>query len=138
MIRFEIPGKPFAKQRPRMTRQGRTYTPEATVSFERTVQVIAAEHFKQPLVGPVRITIHAIFEPAKSWSKKKRSEHMWMPHTQKPDADNISKAIKDALNRIAYADDSAVADLRVKKQWGDTARTIVTVEAFNTFKVTHV
>ena len=51
------------------------------------------------------------------------------PHTQKPDADNLAKAIADGLNRIAWADDSQVYELAVRKVWGLTDMTYVTVEA---------
>lgn len=128
MITFEIPGKPFAKQRPRATRQGRVYTPKETVSFERTVAQIALQHFAQPIEGPVRVTIRATFEPAKSWSKKKTAALINRPHTQRPDLDNCAKAVLDALNRVAWADDGQVSEITVSKVWGPTARTVVHVE----------
>lgn len=128
MTVFTIPGKPFAKQRPRSTRQGRVYTPKETVSFERTVGQIAAQHFQEPLTGPVRVTILATFQPAKSWSKRKVAEHMSRPHTQRPDLDNCAKAILDGLNRIAWADDGQVASMEVRKVWGPAAQTVVFVE----------
>lgn len=128
MIIFTIPGKPFAKQRARATRQGRVYTPAETVSFERQVGQIAMQHFPQPLRGPVKISVWATFEPAKSWSKKKIAAHLGSYHTQKPDADNCIKAILDGLNRIAFADDAQVADQHIRKVWGPDPRTVVTVE----------
>lgn len=126
---FVIPGRPFAKQRARATRQGRVYTPKETVSFERTVGQIAAQHFPEPFSGPVSVTIRATFEPPQSWSKKKTTEHIHRPHTQRPDLDNCAKAILDGLNRIAWADDGQVAEITVSKVWGVTAQTVVHVEA---------
>lgn len=128
-IRIEIPGKPFAKQRARATRQGRMYTPKETVSFERTVAEYALASGVKPLEGPVKFTLIAVFEPAKSWSKKKTAELIWRPHTQKPDLDNIEKAVLDGLNRIAFADDSQVCQHESKKMWGSEAKTIIEVEA---------
>ena len=128
IVTLTIPGKPFAKQRPRATRQGRIYTPAETVSFERTVGQIAARSFPTPLVGPVRLTVIATFEPAASWSKKKRAEHLHRMHTQKPDLDNCLKALKDGLNRIAWADDSQVAEVIARKVWGLQPQTVVHVE----------
>jgi len=129
-VTFTIPGKPFAKQRPRFSRRsGRSYTPAATVSFENTVRSYGLEHFETPLTGPIRLTVWATFQPAKSWSKKKTAEHLGRYHTQKPDADNVGKAICDGLNRIAFADDSQIADIQIRKVWGPEARTVVTVEA---------
>lgn len=37
------------------------------------------------------------------------------PHIKRPDADNVAKAILDALNGHAYNDDSAIALLMVRK-----------------------
>lgn len=129
-ITFTIPGKPFAKQRPRVGKWG-TYTPEQTVAFENTVRDYGLQHFKAPFVGPVRLVILATFQPAKSWSKKKTAEHLGGYHTQKPDLDNCQKAILDGLNRVAYADDSQVAEIQCRKVWGPEARTVVTVEALS-------
>lgn len=126
---FTIPGKPFAKQRPRFSRQsGRAFTPNETVSFEQTVGNVALPHFPVPIDGPVRVTIWATFEPAKSWPKKKTAALLNRPHTQKPDLDNIAKAICDGLNRIAFSDDSQIAEIQSRKVWGPVARTVVTVE----------
>ena len=127
-VTFTIPGKPFGKQRPRATRQGRVYTPKETVSFERTVGQIAMQHFQNPITGPVKVSIFATFEPATSWSKTKTAAHINRPHTQRPDLDNCAKAILDGLNRIAWADDGQVAEIHVRKTWGPAARTVVTVE----------
>lgn len=131
-VTFTIPGVPFAKQRPRSgynPRLGRavTFNTAANERFEGTVGTIAIGQFPVPLDGPVAITVEAIFCPAASWSKKRRTAAMGQPHTQKPDGDNILKAVKDGLNRVAWADDSQVADSRVIKRWGPEPETRVTV-----------
>jgi Holliday junction resolvase RusA-like endonuclease len=81
------------------------------------------------LTGPVRLVIYATFEPAQSWSKKKRAEHLHRPHTHKPDLDKLAKAVADGLNRVAWGDDSQVAEMVVRKVWGITPQTVVQVEA---------
>jgi Holliday junction resolvase RusA-like endonuclease len=130
MTTFVIPGNPFAKQRPRFSRKsGRAFTPAETVSFERTVGQIAMQHFPRPIEGPVKLTVWATFVPPQSWSKKKTAETLHRPHIQRPDLDNIAKAIADGLNRIAWADDGQIAEMSVRKVWGLTAQTVVTVEA---------
>jgi len=129
MLTLIIPGKPFAKQRPRMTRQGRAYTPAATVSFERTVAEYALAAGAVATTDPVAVIIRAYFEPPPSWSKKRRAASIGAPHIQRPDLDNIEKAILDGLNRIAFADDGQVAALSSRKWWADEARTEVEVRA---------
>ena len=42
--------------------------------------------------------------------------------TKKPDADNIAKAVCDALNGIACKDDSQVVDLTVRKHYSKFPR----------------
>ena len=129
---FTIPGPPFGKQRHRIGSFGgraRAFNTKANASFEDVVRTLAAPHFPQPLTGPVRLVIYATFEPAQSWSKKKRAEHLHRPHTQKPDLDNVAKAVADGLNRVAWGDDSQVAEMVVRKVWGITPQTVVQVEA---------
>ena len=126
---FEILGQPVAKQRPRMARNGRVYTPSKTVAFENMVRGIAAPHFTAPLHGPVKVAIWATFAPPKSWAKKKTAANLNMPHIQRPDLDNVVKAICDGLNGLAYDDDNQVSAIEARKIWGPLARTVVTVEA---------
>ena len=127
-VTFSIPGKPFAKQRPRFSRRnGRAFTPKQTVSFEQTVGTIAAQHIKDPLQGPVEVTIHATFEMPKSWSAKKKDRMRGRPHIQRPDLDNVEKAILDGLNRIAFADDEQGWNVVKTKAWGDAGVTHVTL-----------
>lgn len=50
----------------------------------------------------------------KHWSPKKRREMDGQPHREKPDIDNLMKALMDAL----FDDDSRVHDIRASKVWG--------------------
>lgn len=49
-----------------------------------------------------------------SWSKKKKREMDGKPHKQKPDKDNLEKALLDAI----FDEDSHIWDSRVTKVWG--------------------
>jgi Holliday junction resolvase RusA-like endonuclease len=61
--------------------------------------------------GPVRVEV-AVIEPLpKSRPRSVLAEEF----TVKPDADNIAKKVLDALNGVAYADDSHVTELVVTK-----------------------
>ena len=132
MIAFTIPGRPFAKQRPRFSRKhGRAFTPAETVSYERTVGTIASQYVKAPLTGAVAVEIVAVFAPAASWSQKRRTSALGKPHTQRPDVDNCQKAILDGLNRIAWADDSQIAQITCRKVWGEPEQTTVFIKALD-------
>ncbi len=127
---FTVPGKPHGKGRPRATAvngRARLYTPSTTAAFEAAVREVGALHFAAPIDGPVRLRIVAYFEMPASWSKRKRAQMAGQFHTQKPDADNITKAVKDAMNEIAYFDDCQVADERTVKRWATYAETFVQI-----------
>ena len=49
----------------------------------------------------------------KSWTKKKRAVFLGKAHQQKPDIDNLLKAVLDAI----FDDDCAVWDIRAVKVW---------------------
>lgn len=128
-ITLTIPGKPYAKKRPRFSRaSGRAYDPAENAKAEASIGTIAAQHFPVALTGPVKVDVVAIFACPASWSKKKRAELLHRPHCQKPDGDNLLKAVKDALNRIAWADDGQVHDARVRKSWGLRDETIIYID----------
>jgi len=128
---FTVPGLPKGKARPRATfvnGRARLYTPKTTVEFEDKVRTAATPHFNRPISGPVKLRIVAYFPMPKSWSKRRRAEMDGKLHTQKPDKDNVEKAICDGLNGTAWVDDCLVADGRCVKRWSTVAETFVQVE----------
>jgi Holliday junction resolvase RusA-like endonuclease len=108
---FFVPGTPIPKARPRVVRgKGKfpiTYTPKTTVQWER---VIATE-YKRQCEGiffdkTVALKFHAEIVCAGSGSLS----------TIRGDIDNHCKSILDALNLLAFADDSQIIDLHIKKR----------------------
>lgn len=127
VIAFTIPGKPVPKARPRVVNR-HAYTPKKTKDRADLIKQIAAPLFDKPFTGPVCVDVIAVFPIPKSWSKKKKAEMRGMPHTQRPDKDNLEKLPYDALNGIAYVDDSQIVlGGEFVKMWGDEAKTIVRV-----------
>ncbi len=129
-VEFTIPGRPQGKARARavtVNGRARMYTPDTTVAFEAAVRDAGAAHLTDPIAGPVRLRIVAYFEMPRSWSKRKRAAMHGQFHTQKPDADNVTKAIKDGLNGLAYHDDCQVADERTIKRWSEYGETFVQI-----------
>ena len=129
-IIFTVPGVPQGKGRPRVTRNG-TFTPKKTRDYEKKVRdcYIAQGGQMFPDDTPLFASITAIFPIPSSLSKKLRALFNGKRYCKKPDADNVAKAILDALNGVAYRDDSAVSSLLVYKSYGDDARVTVSIKA---------
>ncbi len=131
---FEIEGKIKGKGRPRFTKYGnfvKAYTPADTISYENLIKLqfkISCGDWYSEL--PLKMKITAIHGIVKSTSNKNRIRMLngELKPTKKPDADNIVKIICDALNGIAYKDDTQVVDLEIKKIYGDPERVIVKIQ----------
>ena len=131
--RFIIPGKPQGKARARTvhtkTGYSLSYTPEKTVLYENLIKTSYLEKYgsNERQEGPLEVSLVACFEPPKSISKKRRKEMLsgleWP--TKKPDADNIIKVVLDALNGIAYRDDTQVVHVTLRKMYADAACVVV-------------
>lgn len=112
-------------------KNGNTYTPQKTRDYEnKVVQCWKCQSGEGFAAGvPLTATVTAFFTVPKSTSKKKAAAMDGTPHIKRPDADNVAKAILDALNGHAYNDDSAIAMLTVRKyQTTGASRVEVTIE----------
>lgn len=138
-ITFTVPGKPQGKGRPRAVRAGahvRMYTPAQTVSYENKIMAcyLAACHAdgrpELRFAHPVEMWIEAYFEVPKSYSKAKAAKCTANdpPPKCKPDMDNITKAVADALNGVAYGDDVTITDQHIAKRYGSPARLVVRLQ----------
>ena len=132
-INCTVPGKPFAKQRPRASRRGRyttVYTPKETIEYENLVKY---SYFEQTggmmLDGPLEAEILGTFPIPQSVSKKQMIAMLngEVYHTKKPDCDNMAKSVLDALNGVAYHDDSQIVKLYVNKQYGEIPSVQITL-----------
>lgn len=114
-----VEGKIKGKARPRMTKQGHTYTPNDTVTYENWVKLCYQNQDGRWLEGSIKAIIMIWFAIPKSYTKKRIKaikEGLEYPQ-KKPDIDNVTKIILDSLNKIAYEDDSQVTDLEVMKRF---------------------
>lgn len=132
---FEVTGEIVGKARPRMnTYTGKAYTPTKTKNYEYLVKQSFLLKYPnaEVLEGRASVSILALFQVPKSTSKK-NSEKMLnkqISPTKKPDIDNIAKIVLDALNKLAYKDDTQVVDLNVAKEYADRERLIIKIEEF--------
>lgn len=131
---FTVPGEPVGKGRPRFNRySGKAFTPEKTVNYENLVRLeyqmqVKEEPFPEKVM--LRLLIKAYFGIPKSASKKARSQMISLEQrpVKKPDMDNIIKAVADALNHIAYYDDSQIVSTTIEKYYAEQPRIEVTIE----------
>lgn len=135
MIQFTVYGTPVGKQRPKFSTfngQAMAYTPQKTVNYETLVKLSYQQQCNDKPYEkdvPLRAEITAYFPMPKSTSMKRKKMMLdgQIRHTKKCDADNLAKAVLDALNGIAYYDDSQVCELSVSKLYSDNPRVIVNI-----------
>jgi len=134
ILAFTIPGEPVAKARPRMTRQGRTYTPSRTVNYETLIKECFASTFPGhvPLEGALVLNVQAHFAIPASWSLKKQrlAYDCQLRPTKKPDVDNVIKSVADSLNGIAWRDDSQIVTVIASKWYSDRPRVEIEITEF--------
>jgi len=143
-IIFTIPGEPQGKARAKTVRLkngfSHSYTPEKSVSYENLVKLcfqdVTGRDFL-PMTGLFRVDIVAYMVPPaskpKTWTALALIERLIRP-AKKPDWDNIGKIVCDALNGIAYRDDSAIVDGRVRKYFSKQSRVEVRILDITDFR----
>lgn len=137
-VTFVIPGAPKGKERHRVVRNKSTgkmvaYTPSKTATYENLVRqcyrAAQSGNLFGPTGKPLRIEIDAYFSIPKGKTNTMRSlmrENVLRP-AKKPDWDNIGKIICDALNGVAYLDDSQIVDAVCRKYYGTFPRVEVRI-----------
>ncbi|MBH2937751.1 RusA family crossover junction endodeoxyribonuclease [Serratia marcescens] len=104
--------------KPRMTQRDRWALRPPVLRYRAFCDEVRHNRISLPESG-YHVTFVMPMPP--SWSKKKRAEMVGKPHQQKPDADNLLKALMDAI----YSEDCAVWDVRVTKRWGNAGEIII-------------
>lgn len=134
-IKFEVKGTPVAKGRPRLGKYG-TYTPQKTKNYEELIKLSFANKYPKftPFMGELGVKIDAIFEVPKSYSQKKKVMLIHTGYTHRPDVDNLTKSVLDALNGLAYKDDAQVCSLHFDKYYGEEAKVVIEIEEVSNSK----
>jgi len=131
-LTLTIPGEPVAKGRPRVMKSGITFTPAKTKNYETLVKELFIIKYldHRPLEGPLRCFIDAYMQIPKSASKKKLEamQKGYIRPTKRPDVDNLCKSITDALNGIAYRDDSQIVSCHINKRYDLMPRVEIEIE----------
>lgn len=135
IIRFTVPGPPKGKARARTvrTKSGQTfsYTPEGTVLYENLIKTSYFQECRDSFQNgeALEVIIKSYYSIPKNISKVKRKQMLsgiLLP-AKKPDIDNIAKCILDALNGVAFHDDTQVVKLYMEKQYAEQPRVEVEI-----------
>ncbi len=116
LITITIPGPPMAWQRRVATKTGHSFTPKKTRAYEALVSFTAQSQGVSPLRGPVSLSLEFFLPRPKRLMRKKDPEGP-VSCAVKPDIDNLTKAIIDGLNGVAYADDRQVVHVTARKHY---------------------
>lgn len=141
-IQFSIPGNPTAWGRThnRIITSAKTgkqfvsnYTPAKTRSEEGVVRHLAALEMgmSPPFDGPVQIALAFMMPIPASFSKAARDDALndrRFP-TTKPDFDNLTKLVTDAMNGIVYHDDRQIVTAYITKRFSAQPTVRVWVKA---------
>ena len=116
---LEINTRPIPKARPRLSKFA-VYTPKKTADYENLIAYEWKKRYKNLILkNAVKLDLLFCFKKAKSCKKTL--------YTQRPDIDNLEKAILDGLNKVAFVDDGQVVELNSKKVFSDTDKILITV-----------
>jgi len=131
-VTFEVPGDPVPQPRARITTRGghgHAYTPasHAIHAYRKAIAVAAREAGATPTDrAPLTLVVDLVFTRPKSHYRKSglKSDARTLPRA---DCSNCLKGIEDALNGVAWVDDSQVGRVVVEKTYGTEGRTTVRI-----------
>lgn len=128
-IRFVVYGDPIPKARPRFG-QGRAHTTKRTKTQEEKIALVYAGAYGNFCFGekiPLRLVADFYIKIAKSDTKRVKEGKLSgdIRPTPRPDSDNLVKCVQDALNGVAYRDDSQLVEVVARKWYSDVPRTEV-------------
>ena len=108
-------GVAFSGGRPRFYKKARVRESETLYSL-----ILRKHAPKAPLSGALQVWVDVVFPWRKSDGKGVRAAWKRIPHPVRPDADNLEKTILDVMSKLGFwGDDAQVADLRLRKYFGD-------------------
>lgn len=133
-IAFQVPGDAQAQMRPRATTINgsvRMYDHKKSKDYKSYIQDIAKQYMPtEPIDGPLEMRVTIYRKLLKSFSKVKRQQALdgiLLP-VSKPDVDNLAKTFMDALNGMAYKDDSQIVTLIAEKRYAEEAYVFIEIQ----------
>jgi Holliday junction resolvase RusA-like endonuclease len=130
-----VPGNPTGKARARTVKAGNkfiSFTPKNTRCYEATIRQFFSALYPAAalLEGPLYITTNIYLQLPKSRDKKKDKEKIDADKLRcpcRPDIDNCLKSFKDALEGLAYRNDSQFVIVHAEKWYSRRPRAEIEV-----------
>ena len=110
--------------KPRMTRRDKWMERPCVMRYRAFCDAVRSQTKMTP-PDALDVTFHVPMP--KSWSKRKRGTMDGEPHRQKPDLDNMLKALLDALakNSDGKVDDANVWAVNARKVWAERGSIVI-------------
>ena len=135
-VQFVVHGPVIGKGRPKFRRVGeytQTYTPKKTADYENLIRMeyeaqVGPEAFfgKDRSLG-MSIVIYKSIPQNVSAKRRKMMLDWEIRPGKRPDVDNCVKVVCDALNKVAFHDDSQIVGLTVESAYDDRPRMEITI-----------
>lgn len=131
-VTFSVDGDPVPQPRARITTRGghgHAYTPagHAIHAYRAAIAAAAREAGATPTDrAPITLVVDLVFARPKSHYRKSGLKSD-APKLPRADCSNCLKGIEDALNGVAWVDDSQVGRVVVEKTYGTEGRTTVRI-----------
>lgn len=133
-IYFVVEGEPIPWRRPRFNGKTKVIFEDSKVKdFKARVQTAYYDEIQyQPMRfekdEPIEMVVNFYLQTPKSVSKKTLFNLITkLRPTKRPDGDNLYKGVADALNGIAYPDDSQIVSGTFRKFWSEQPKTEITI-----------
>jgi Holliday junction resolvase RusA-like endonuclease len=118
---FFVSGEPIAWKRPRRgksdDKQWRFTDPQVR-SWQELVSAVWMIHGRPTFTGPLIVRLDFTMTKPKSPAKE----------YPRQDCDNLAKGTIDALNGLAFKDDSQIVELSITKRYGEPPGVLVTLD----------
>lgn len=131
-VSFVVYGEPQGKARARtVQRDGKTHThtPENTVMYENLIKMEyraqCGKRYSDDAQLVMAVTAYMGIPKSRPKSWKIRAACGEIRPIKRPDGDNILKVVADALNDVAYREDSQIVDASISKRYTDEQPRVV-------------
>ena len=133
-IHLVILGDPKPQKRHRHVKMGnftRTYDP-SSADKKNFLSIVQNNAPHEPFSCPLAVSLRFYFSRPKGHYKSGKNSHLLkdnvpIHHISRPDVDNLTKFVMDAMNKVYWRDDSIIAECTITKRYDNNPRTEISI-----------